>query len=48
MVYNLLGMLVKSVEFHNEFIDMSDLKKGSYLLKIYSNDGVQSKMIIKK
>lgn len=47
-IYNMLGMLVKSVENNIESIDMSNLSNGSYLVKVFTNQGVFDKIIIKK
>lgn len=46
-VYNMLGMLVKNVENNTESIDMSSLSNGTYLLKVFTNEGVIDKIIIK-
>jgi pectate lyase len=47
-VYNMLGMLIKNVEGNTESIDMSSISNGSYLLKVFTNEGVVDKIIIKK
>jgi pectate lyase len=47
-IYNMLGILVKSINGSMESIDMSNLSHGSYLLKVYTEDGIVNKIIIKK
>jgi pectate lyase len=47
-VYSLAGVLVKRVEADVKTIDMSKLSSGSYLVKVYSNQGVDNELIIKK
>ncbi|MHB9140948.1 MAG: T9SS type A sorting domain-containing protein, partial [Paludibacter sp.] len=47
-VYSLAGVLVKRVEADVKTIDMSNLSSGSYLVKVYSNQGVDNELIIKK
>ncbi len=46
-IYNLLGVLVKTVESNVEAIDVSNLIKGSYLVKFQTPKGVMDKIIIK-
>ena len=46
-VYNMLGMLVKNIENNLESSDMSNLSNGTYLLKVFTNEGVVDKIIIK-
>ena len=47
-IYSLLGVLVKTVEGYTESIDMSHLSRGSYLVKVITNQGTLDKIIIKK
>ncbi len=47
-VYSLAGVLVKRVEANIQTIDMTNLSSGSYLVKVYSNQGVNNELIIKK
>tara|TARA_R110002049_G_scaffold993_2_gene7093 strand:- start:27536 stop:30061 length:2526 start_codon:yes stop_codon:yes gene_type:complete len=46
-VYSLLGVLVKSMDGAIETIDVSNLNTGSYLVKIFTSQGVMDKMIVK-
>jgi pectate lyase len=48
VVYNLLGQLVKNTQGDSRSIDMSDLNSGTYLVKVYTNQGVLNSKIIKK
>lgn len=47
-IYSLTGVLVKQIEGNIKTIDMSQLYKGSYLVKVYTEQGVAKQMIIKK
>ncbi len=47
-VYNLSGALVNSQQGNSNILDMSNLANGSYLVKIYTEEGVTTKIIIKK
>lgn len=47
-VYNLLGQLVKSAVGDIRTIDMSDLRSGSYFVKVHTNQGIIDRKIIKK
>ncbi|OOV19606.1 T9SS type A sorting domain-containing protein [Flavobacterium sp. LM4] len=47
-VYNLTGALVNSQAGNNNTIDMSDLANGSYLVKVYTENSLTTKIIIKK
>ena len=47
-IYNMLGVLVKSVKGSTENLNMSNLSNGSYLVKVYTNQGIVDKIIIKK
>jgi hypothetical protein len=47
-VYNLTGGLVNSQAGNNNTIDMSHLANGSYLVKVYTENSVTTKIIIKK
>ncbi len=47
-VYNMAGVLIKRNETNISTIDMSQLSSGSYLIRVYSNAGVDNKLIIKK
>lgn len=46
-VYNLLGMLVKSNKNSNN-IDLSDLSKATYLIKVHTKKSIEKRMIIKE
>lgn len=48
MVFNLLGQLVKSEQNNVKNIDVSNLRSGSYLVKIHTDNGVFDQKIIKK
>jgi len=47
-IYNMLGMLVKSVDNPIEVVDMTTFTSGSYLIKVSTNQGVFNKIIIRK
>ena len=48
-IYNLTGLLVQSVRGENiSSIDVSDLKSGSYFIRIQTAEGIRGHMIIKK
>lgn len=47
-IYSMLGTLVKNIEKNVETIDMSNLSVGTYLIKVYTNQGIVDKLIIKK
>jgi pectate lyase len=47
-VYSILGVLVKNIENNLETIDMSNLSNGTYLVKIFTNESIVDKIIIKK
>jgi pectate lyase len=47
-VYNMSGTLVKSVGKDAESIDLSNLIQGTYLVKVYTNDGSFNQTILKK
>lgn len=48
ILFNDLGLVVKEIDdFQNEYIDMSELKDGSYLIEIISNGKSTTKKIIK-
>lgn len=47
-IYSLTGVLVKQIAGNIKTIDMSQLYKGSYLVKVYTEQGVAKQMIIKK
>lgn len=47
-VYNLIGQSVKNIQSNIRTIDMSDLNSGTYFVKIYTNQGIIDKKIIKK
>jgi pectate lyase len=47
-VYNMSGTLIKSVGKEAESIDLSNLIQGTYLVKVYTNDGSFSQTILKK
>jgi len=48
MIYNTAGALVKSISNDIESIDLSNLNPGSYLVKVTTDQGLFSKMILKK
>ncbi|SDZ60921.1 Por secretion system C-terminal sorting domain-containing protein [Flavobacterium aquidurense] len=47
-VYNMSGTLVKSAGKDAESIDLSNLIQGTYLVKVYTNDGSFNQTILKK
>jgi pectate lyase len=47
-IYTLLGILVKTTEKNIENIDMSNMSQGTYLIKVFTNEGVLDKVVIKK
>jgi pectate lyase len=47
-VYSILGVLVKTIENNVETIDISNLSNGTYLVKIFTNESIIDKIIIKK
>ncbi|WNM17754.1 pectate lyase family protein [Flavobacterium capsici] len=47
-VYNLLGQLVKNANGDIRTIDMSDLNTGTYFVKVYTNQGIIDRKIIKR
>ncbi len=47
-IYSMSGVLVKRVEANFETIDMNSLSRGSYLLKVFTEQGVFRQLIIKK
>lgn len=47
-IYNIMGVLVKTVKTNLDNIDMSYLKPGTYVFKVYTDLGISSKLIIKK
>lgn len=47
-IYNVLGKLVKIVSKDQQNIDISNLSKGSYFVKVFTEDGVINKVIIKE
>jgi pectate lyase len=46
-IYNLVGILLKRIESDFESIDMTYLNNGSYLIKVYTERGTSSKIVIK-
>lgn len=46
-IYNLLGVMVKSIDNHTEAIDMSNLSQGTYLIKAFTAQDVVDKIIVK-
>ncbi|WP_264552699.1 T9SS type A sorting domain-containing protein [Flavobacterium sp. N2038] len=48
LVYNMSGTLVKSAGKDPESIDVSGLIAGTYLVKVYTNDGSFNQTILKK
>ncbi|WP_374174601.1 T9SS type A sorting domain-containing protein [Flavobacterium tructae] len=47
-VYNMSGTLVKSVGKNVESIDVSNLISGTYLVKVYTNEGSFNQTVLKK
>ncbi|MEO8240534.1 MAG: T9SS type A sorting domain-containing protein, partial [Flavobacterium sp.] len=47
-VYNLSGALVNTQQGNSNTLDMSNLSNGSYLLKVFTENSVTTKIIIKK
>ncbi|MDR7208488.1 T9SS type A sorting domain-containing protein [Flavobacterium piscis] len=47
-VYNLTGSLIHTQQGDNNVADMSNLANGNYLVKVYTEKGVTTKIIIKK
>jgi pectate lyase len=47
-IYTLSGVLINKFEGDVNFVDMSKFNKGVYLIKTYTNQGVNEQMIIKK
>lgn len=46
-IYNILGSLVKTIESNLDNIDMTNIKQGTYLVKIFTEQHVIDKIIIK-
>lgn len=46
-IYNILGSLVKTIESNLDNIDMTNIKQGTYLVKIFTEQHVVDKIIIK-
>lgn len=46
-IYNLLGSLVKTIDNNLDTIDMAGVKQGTYLVKIFTEENVIDKIIIK-
>jgi len=46
-IYSLAGELVQKTETHAKTIDMSHLKKGNYLVKAYTDEGIIQQIILK-
>ena len=47
-IYNLLGMLIKTITENTKKIDLSNLSKGNYLLKVFGEKSSFNKIIIKE
>ncbi|MDR7369609.1 T9SS type A sorting domain-containing protein [Flavobacterium aquidurense] len=47
-IYNLLGILVKTVDKNTQTIDVSNLPTGNYIVKMTNGEGTVTKKIIKK
>jgi len=47
-IYSLSGVLVKRSEANIKTIDMSNLSKGSYLVKVYTNQGIIKQKMMKE
>jgi hypothetical protein len=47
-VYNMSGTLIKTAGKDVESIDLSNLIQGTYLVKVYTNDGSFNQTILKK
>uniref|UniRef100_UPI00374D31B3 T9SS type A sorting domain-containing protein n=1 Tax=Flavobacterium sp. TaxID=239 RepID=UPI00374D31B3 len=48
VIYNVSGMLVKTADKNTETIDVSNLTPGTYLVKVYTNNGSFNQTILKK
>ena len=48
LIYNVLGILVKTSQKGNETIDLNNLASGTYLAKIFTSDGSINQTIVKK
>ncbi|PBJ11403.1 T9SS type A sorting domain-containing protein [Flavobacterium sp. ACN6] len=48
LIYNISGILLKTINKGNESTDLSQLTSGTYLAKIYTTDGSTNQTIIKK
>ncbi|MNL68682.1 hypothetical protein D3C87_1934490 [compost metagenome] len=48
LIYNMSGTLVSSTGKDAESIDLSNLIQGTYLVKVYTNDGSFNQTILKK
>jgi pectate lyase len=48
LIYNMSGTLVSSTGKDTESIDLSNLIQGTYLVKVYTNDGSFNQTILKK
>jgi len=46
-IYSILGELVESINFYGNAVILNHLKKGPYLIKIYTNTGITNRVIIK-
>ncbi|WP_439131546.1 pectate lyase family protein [Polaribacter sp.] len=47
-VYNMLGVLVKKSKNETKSVDMSNLSKATYIVKVFTDKGVKKRVIIKK
>ncbi|OMQ12158.1 T9SS type A sorting domain-containing protein [[Flexibacter] sp. ATCC 35103] len=47
-IYNVIGMLLKTIEKNIESVDLSNLTPGNYIVRITTDKGTFSKKIIKK
>ncbi len=47
-IYSITGVLMQRTALDVRSIDMSDLSKGNYLVKVFTEKGVFNQMIIKK
>jgi pectate lyase len=47
-IYSMMGVLVKTIKTNAESIELSYLRPGTYVFKVYTDQGVSSKIVFKK
>ena len=47
-MYNMTGIAIKTREFNEKSVDMSYLSRGTYIIRIFTNQGVFSSIVVKK